>query len=202
MDKGYKLYEKFFPIGLLDNVSRDFESVATFFPDSDVFRTKDGDVKQIQNCQFLPEFKDIAKHIHLMGFNGEILNMQYFIKHPGYKITAPHQDGAYFDNIDDDIITFWIPLHRVGLDDGVLCYVDWDGSRVIRPHNSLGSNIRVRTGKVGYSQYNDEFDLSEFKPMEVGYGDCLIHNQFAMHYSDMNRGDKPRIAITCILRLI
>jgi hypothetical protein len=88
------------------------------------------------------------------------------------------------------------------LDDGVLCYVDWDGSRVIRQHNSLGNNVRVRTGKVGYSQYNDEFDLSEFKPMEVNYGDCLVHNQFSMHYSDMNRGDKPRIAITCILRLI
>ena len=29
--------------------------------------------------------------------NGVIVNMQLIIKHPGYKITKPHQDGAYFN---------------------------------------------------------------------------------------------------------
>jgi hypothetical protein len=32
--------------------------------------------------------------------------MQYFVKHPNYKITAPHQDGAYFEDNDSDILTF------------------------------------------------------------------------------------------------
>ena len=112
MDKGYKIIKNAFPLPLLDNISRDFEQVALTKDSSDVFRTANGDVKQIQNMQNDKGFKLISNWIEsMLRYKGEVLNMQYFIKHPKYKITAPHQDGAYFDNLDDDILTFWIPLH-------------------------------------------------------------------------------------------
>jgi ectoine hydroxylase-related dioxygenase (phytanoyl-CoA dioxygenase family) len=127
--------------------------------------------------------------------------MQYFIKHPNYKITAPHQDGAYFDNLEDDILTFWIPLHHVDEKTSTMFYVDWDGKREIIPHDNCGTNVRNRTGKVGMSQYTSKYDLSEFKPVELDYGDLVVHNQFSVHYSNENSGEKPRIAITCIIKL-
>lgn len=202
MEKGYVVIRNAFDTQFLDLFARDFETVALQCEPQDVFRTKNGDVKQIQNCQKWKLFNDLAKQIkEKLGYDGEVLNMQYFIKHPEYKITAPHQDGAYFDNLDDDILTFWIPLHDVNTTTSTMFYVDWDGKREIIPHDNCGTNIRTRTGKTGMSQYTSVYQLEDFTPVELSYGDCVVHNQFSVHYSNENSTDKPRIAITCIIKL-
>ncbi len=202
MDKGYKILRNAFDTKFLDMFARDFETVALQCKTEDVFRTKNGDVKQIQNCQHWRLFNDLAKHIkEELGYDGEVLNMQYFIKHPEYKITAPHQDGAYFDNLDDDILTFWIPLHDVNTTTSTMFYIDWDGKREIIPHDDCGSNVRTRTGKTGMSQYTSVYPLEDFTPVELSYGDCVVHNQFSVHYSNENSTDTPRIALTCIIKL-
>jgi len=200
MNKGYFTYHNRIPMFILDNISRDFDKVASESNKDDVFRTANGDVKQIQNLQNRPEFKALS-NILLEDFDGEILNMQYFIKHPTYKITAPHQDGAYFNDTDSDIYTCWIPLHDVTIENSCMHYIDWDGKREILPHDAIGKNIRTRTGKTGYSQYTSVYDLDEFKPVEVSYGDFIVHNQFAVHYSSINKTETPRIAVTCIIKL-
>ncbi len=202
MEKGYKILPNSFDLTLLDKVDRDFESVALFCEPENVFRTANGDVKQIQNLQNYGVFKLISNHIiNTLGYDGEVMNMQYFIKHPEYKITAPHQDGVYFNNVDDDILTFWIPLHPVNLETSTMFYIDWDGKREIIKHDNCGKNVRTRTGNTGLSQYTDVYKLEEFTPIELDYGDCVVHNQFATHYSNENSTDKPRIAITCIIKL-
>jgi ectoine hydroxylase-related dioxygenase (phytanoyl-CoA dioxygenase family) len=202
MEKGYKILRQAFPKEGLDLIARDFESVALQCKNENVFKTKNGDVKQIQNCQNFRVFFIISKYIReTLGYDGEVLNMQYFIKHPDYKITAPHQDGAYFDNLDDDILTFWIPLHDVDVSTSTMFYKDWDGNREILKHEDCGSNVRTRTGKTGMSQYITDIPLEEFTPVELKYGDCVIHNQFSVHYSNENLTTKPRIAITCIIKL-
>ena len=201
MEKGYKILRNAFNTKTLDMFSRDFETTALQCKPEDVFRTKNGDVKQIQNCQKWKLFYELSNLIKAMGYDGEVLNMQYFIKHPDYKITAPHQDGAYFDSVDDDILTFWIPLHDVNTETSTMFYVDWDGKREIIPHEECGSNLRTRTGKTGMSQYTSEYPLESFTPVELSYGDCVVHNQFSVHYSNENKTDKPRIAITCIIKL-
>lgn len=202
MDKGYKILRKAFKKEMLDLIARDFETVALQCKPENVFRTKNGDVKQIQNCQNFDMFHYLGKYIkNDLGYDGEILNMQYFIKHPDYKITAPHQDGAYFDSVDDDILTFWIPLHDVNTNTSTMFYADWDGKREIIKHEDCGSNVRTRTGKTGMSQYTSEIPMDMFTPVELKYGDCVVHNQFSVHYSNENKTDKPRIAVTCIIKL-
>lgn len=201
MEKGYKIIRKAFNTKFLDLFARDFETIALQCNSEDVFRTKNGDVKQIQNCQKWRLFYELSNLINDMGYYGEVLNMQYFIKHPDYKITAPHQDGAYFDNLNDDILTFWIPLHDVNVETSTMFYADWDGKREIIKHEDCGSNVRTRTGKTGMSQYTSEIPMNVFTPVELKYGDCVVHNQFSVHYSNENKTDKPRIAITCILKL-
>lgn len=202
MEKGYTILRNAFKKEMLDVIARDFETVALQCKPENVFRTKNGDVKQIQNCQNFTLFNQIGRYIkNELGYDGEILNMQYFIKHPEYKITAPHQDGAYFDSVDYDILTFWIPLHDVNTETSTMFYVDWDGKREIIKHDDCGSNLRTRTGKTGMSQYTSEYPLEAFTPVELKYGDCVVHNQFSVHYSNENKTDKPRIAITCIIKL-
>jgi ectoine hydroxylase-related dioxygenase (phytanoyl-CoA dioxygenase family) len=201
MEKGYVIIRKAFSTKFLDLFARDFETVALQCNSEDVFRTKNGDVKQIQNCQKWALFSELSHIIKDMGYDGEVLNMQYFIKHPDYKITAPHQDGAYFDNLDDDILTFWIPLHDVDVSTSTMFYADWNGKREIIKHEDCGSNLRTRTGKTGMSQYTSEIPMNVFTPVELKYGDCVVHNQFSVHYSNENSTTNPRIAITCIIKL-
>jgi ectoine hydroxylase-related dioxygenase (phytanoyl-CoA dioxygenase family) len=202
MEKGYKVLKNVFDKFLLNGVSRDLETVALQCKPEDVFRTANGDIKQIQNLQNLEWFKFISNWIQNdLGYKGTVLNMQYFVKHPDYKITAPHQDGAYFDNLDDDILTFWIPLHDVDVSTSTMFYHDWNGVREIINHENCGTNIRTRTGKTGMSQYTSEIPLEDFTPVELKYGDCVVHNQFSVHYSNENSTDKPRIAITCIMKI-
>ncbi len=201
MDKGYKILREAFNTKFLDMFARDFETVALQCKPEDVFRTKNGDVKQIQNCQKWVLFRDLSNIIKSMGYDGEVMNMQYFIKHPEYKITSPHQDGAYFDSLDDDILTFWIPLHDVNEETSTMFYVNWNGKREIIQHEECGSNLRTRTGKTGMSQCIPDIPLESFTPVELSYGDCVVHNQFSVHYSNENKTDKPRIAITCIIKL-
>jgi len=202
MRRGYEVIKCAFKTSILDNISRDFEQVALGRNTSDVFRTTNGDVKQIQHMEDELTFKAVAEWIQkTLGYKGEVLNMQYFIKHPEYKITAPHQDGAYFDNIDDDILTFWIPLHPVNIETSTMFYVDWDGKREIIPHENCGKNVRTRTGKTGFSQYTSVYPLESFTPVELEYGDCVVHNQFSVHYSNENSTQQPRIAITCIIKI-
>lgn len=63
MDKGYEILRKAFDKDLLDLISRDFETVALQCKSENVFKTKNGDVKQIQNCQNFRVFSEVAKHI-------------------------------------------------------------------------------------------------------------------------------------------
>ena len=70
-------------------------------------------------------------------------------------------------------------------------------------HGKIGkiSYIVSHTGKTGISQYTSEIPMKNFTPVELKYGDCVVHNQFSVHYSNENSTSKPRIAITCIIKL-
>lgn len=205
MEKGYKVIRNSISLDLLNMIPKDIESIeiiSSICEKENVFRTANGDIKQIQYLQNSIPYNLISNWIqNELGYKGTVLNMQYFIKHPEYKITAPHQDGAYFDNLDDDILTFWIPLHNVNTETSCMFYADWDGIREIKKHTDCGTNKRTRTGKTGMSQYTDEYPLEAFTPVELEFGDCVVHNQFSVHYSNENKTDTPRIAVTCIIKL-
>jgi ectoine hydroxylase-related dioxygenase (phytanoyl-CoA dioxygenase family) len=202
MDKGYKILRNQFPKELLKSLVSDVNVLQKELPSCDVFKTEEGKIKQIQNLHLLPKFKSLETFIKDdLGYEGEVLNMQYFIKPPGYKMTSPHQDGAYFEDNDSDILTFWIPLHSVKVDNSCMHYLPWDGKREIKTHVPCGSNVRTRTGKTGYSMFNNEFDLSLYEPVELDLGDAVVHNQFSLHYSSVNKKSFSRVALTCILKL-
>jgi ectoine hydroxylase-related dioxygenase (phytanoyl-CoA dioxygenase family) len=200
--KGYTVLTNFWlPKDILDSVSRDIEAVAEKSDSNDVFKCEHG-IKQIQNLQNHLEYFMIGVKLKqlLREPSAKILNMQYFIKYPDYKITSPHQDGAYFDEPKKNIITLWIPLQDVNKDNSCLFYLPSDKKKLIK-HKPIGKNVRTRTGKTGVSQYSDKYKLEEFVEVPMKYGDVVIHDQFSMHYSSENHSDTRRIALTCILEL-
>lgn len=201
MQKAYQVLKNQFPKELLNKFKVNLKELIKTSPSEDVFWTEDKKVKQIQNLHTLdPKFLELSDFIqNELGYKGEVMNMQYFIKPPNYKITAPHQDGAYFNSPKDNIVTFWIPLHEVNEMNSCMCYLP-KTDKLIIPHQPSGNNVRTRTGATGLSQKID-ISLDEFEPVPLKFGDGVMHDQFSIHYSSLNRMNYSRVAITCIIKL-
>lgn len=178
--------------------STDLEWVSRLSHHSDIFRTKLGDIKQIQNLDFGALNNKLANLIDAEEF--EVLNNQYFCKPPNYKMTSAHQDNAYFDS-DDNVFTFWIPLQDVDLLNSCMFYVPGSHLAGLLPHKIIGTNVRTRTGKTGFSLYSDWYKNSEFVKVPMKKGEILVHDKNTMHFSSPNLSDEYRIAITCIMKV-
>ena len=168
----------------------------------DIFRTKLGDIKQIQNLQSRGNFNVLNDMLaNLIGAKEfEILNNQYFCKPPNYKMTSAHQDNAYF-NSKESIYTFWIPLQDVDLLNSCMFYVPGSHNKGLVEHKPIGTNTRTRTGTTGVSLYSDFYKNKEFVKVPMKKGSVLIHDKNTMHFSSPNLSDNYRIAITCIMKV-
>lgn len=176
----------------------DLEEVAKDSKHTDVFRTKLGDIKQIQNLNFGILNEKLAELIGADEY--DILNNQYFCKPPNYKMTSAHQDNAYFES-DEDVYTFWIPLQSVDLINSCMFYVKGSHLNGLVEHKAIGTNIRTRTGKTGYSLYSDVYNNKDFTMVPMLAYQILVHDKNTMHFSSPNISDDYRIAITCIMRV-
>jgi len=183
---------------VISTFSTDLNYVSMNSKHEDVFRTKLGDIKQIQNLNFGDLNKLLA---HLIGAKEyTVLNNQYFCKPPNYKMTSAHQDNAYFDS-DDNVFTFWIPLQDVDILSSCMFYVPGSHLKGLLPHKAIGTNVRTRTGKTGYSLYSDWYKNSEFVKVPMKRGQILVHDKNTMHFSSPNLSDNYRVAITCIIKV-
>lgn len=189
----------------IDIFTKDLEHVGELSLSKDVFRTKLGDIKQIQNLHIeLPEWVEVLNQelANLIGATEyKILNNQYFCKPPNYKMTSAHQDNAYFES-DENVVTFWIPLQDVDLINSCMFYVPGSHKDGLVKHNPIGTNTRTRTGKTGVSLYSDFYLNKDFVKVPMSYGEILVHDKNCMHFSSPNLSDEYRIAITCIMKII
>lgn len=188
---------------LLQNMPHDLEGLAFHVPPRDVFRTPDGSIKQIQNLH--QYCKDLVEPINALlasvfGITDyTILNNQYFCKPPGYKMTAPHQDNAYF-NSKENIVTSWVPLHKVTVNNSCMHYLPKSHVNGILEHEPIGTNHRVRTGKAGVSMYYSKIPLESYVAVEMEPGDILVHDKDCLHYSSPNNSMEYRLAFTSIMK--
>lgn len=185
-------------VEILRQFPKDLEHISKTVKPEDVFRTKLGDIKQIQNLNFEKLNAELAKLIDAKEY--VILNNQYFCKPPNYKMTSAHQDNAYFES-DEDIFTFWIPLQNVDTLNSCMFYVPKSHLEGLVEHKSIGTNVRVRTGKKGVSLYSDYYKNSEYVKVPMVFGEILIHDKNCMHFSSPNLSDNYRIAITTIIKV-
>lgn len=183
---------------LVGEFSTDLETIAKTVDNNDVFRTKLGDIKQIQKLNFGELNKLLAELIGAEEY--VVLNNQYFCKPPNYKMTSAHQDNAYFES-DDDVFTFWIPLQDVDLLNSCMFYVPGSHLNGLVEHKAIGTNVRVRTGKKGFSLYSDFYKNEEFTMVPMKKGEILVHDKNCMHFSSPNLTDDYRFAVTCIMKV-
>ena len=184
---------------LLPYYEKDLEVVAKDVVSKDVFRTKLGDIKQIQNLNFEGLNNILANLIGAKEF--KVLNNQYFCKPPNYKMTSAHQDNAYFES-DKKVYTFWIPLQNVDIWNSCMFYVPGSHKQGLVEHKIIGTNVRTRTGKTGFSLYSDYYKNKDFVKVPMKLGEILVHDKDCMHFSSPNLSDDYRIAITSIIQVL
>ena len=184
--------------------SKDLELISSLVPNTDVFRTKLGDIKQIQNLHkrnyFYSENIEFAKLLGVNQNNFEVLNNQLFCKPPNYKMTSAHQDNAYF-NSEEKVYTFWMPLQDVDTLNSCMFYVPGSHKKGLVEHKAIGTNTRTRTGKTGVSMYSDYYKNKEFVKVSMNAGEVLVHDKNCMHFSSPNLSDEYRISVTCIMKI-
>jgi len=203
--KGYVIVPSYFTLNQIESIREliNIDELSRKAKKNDVFYTEDLNdkvVKQIQHLEIFDDIKKIGdeliKNFHI---NGEIVNMQIFIKHPNYKITKPHQDGAYFKS--DKYLTFWIPLQDVDEMNSCLYYLDDSHRLGLLEHNETGSVVRNRTGVTGLSLEYKYTDLSQYSSAKMKKGDIVCHHPYTLHYSSKNNTKEIRVALTCIVKL-
>ena len=177
----------------------DLEDVASYLGDENVFRTKLGDIKQIQGLAF-DDLNRMLVELIAPGRKFKVLNNQFFCKPPHYKETSAHQDNAYFES-DEEIYTFWIPLQDVSIFNSCMFYVPGSHRNGLVEHKPIGTNVRTRTGKTGVSLYSNVYKNNDFVSVPMNAGSILVHDKNCMHFSSPNLSDEYRMAITAIIKL-
>lgn len=195
---GFQVFKNHVIKDAISYFEKDLEQVAKKVESKDVFRTKLGDIKQIQNLRFRALNEELAKMVRAKEYH--VLNNQYFCKPPNYKMTSAHQDNAYFES-EGDIYTFWIPLQDVDILNSCMFYVPGSHKQGLVEHKVIGTNVRTRTGKTGFSLYSDYYKNAEFVKVPMKAGEVLVHDKNCMHFSSPNLSDDYRIAITSIMEI-
>lgn len=201
-EHGFQVFKNALPESFFEPITEEFlKDLETSSRTENVFMTEFGP-KQIQHLEDRDFFKRFAGMLQYIAMiEGTILNMQTFVKYPNYKITSPHQDGAYFDNPDRKIYTFWVPIQDVSEETSCMHYIPKSHLDGLIQHNPIGTKIRTRSGKTGQSMSCDKYNLDEFVSVPMKRGDVLIHDQLCVHYSSSNKTNKKRIALTCIIEI-
>ena len=209
-DQGFQVFKNDSINNIASNAIKNLEALTQYVDNSDVFRTKLGDIKQIQNLHksfsepinsYFGNFNQICANLigkHLGEV--EILNNQYFCKPPNYKMTSAHQDNAYFES-EEKVYTFWMPLQDVDILNSCMFYVPGSHLKGLVPHDPIGTNTRVRTGKKGVSLYSSFYKNKDFVKVPMNKGEIVVHDKNCMHFSSPNLSDDYRIAITSIMKV-
>jgi phytanoyl-CoA hydroxylase len=140
-------------------------------------------------------FKELARHprilevIHsLIGQDLKIYLDQTLCK-PARVGSAkpPHQDSAYWVNIDPpNLAICWIALDDATEDNGCMRFIPGSHKLGVIEHKHL-EDFRVEDAKV---EYGKEVCV----PLEAG--GCSFHHSLALHRTDANVSDQRRIGLT------
>lgn len=173
-------------------VDRYIREVVPTLGDADAFyedKSRPETLKQLSRMEQDPFFSDYRVHPHWTSTAAELLGepvqatgVEWFNKPPGTRhVTPPHQDNFYFCLKPAQVVTMWLALDDVDVENGCLRYVPGSHRKGIRPHN--------RTQTLGFSQgisdYGPEDRAGEVL-ISAKPGDVLIHHGDTIHRAEAN----------------
>ena len=98
----------------------------------------------------------------------------------------PHQDSAYWVNIDPpNLVICWIALDDATEENGCMRFVPGSHMLGVIVHKHL-EDFRVE---------DEDFDYSKEVCVSLKAGGCSFHHSLALHRTDTNVSDEPRIGL-------
>ncbi len=141
------------------------------------------------------DFMNQGKHVPLMEYflrdKFSPQGLEWFDKLPfDSNATPAHQDGFYWCRKPNNACSLWIALDPVDRDNGCLWYARGTHKGGVRPH--------VASGVLGFSQGLPDFDpkKADAAPIELAPGDAVAHHAATIHWTDVNRTNRHRRAIS------
>ncbi|MCC7351366.1 MAG: phytanoyl-CoA dioxygenase family protein [Phycisphaerales bacterium] len=106
-----------------------------------------------------------------------------------------HQDNAYFCQTPADVLTIWIAVDAVTLENGPIYYVKGTHKQGMLPHKPSG----VTGNSMGLAQMPPAEESDKFCGT-LDPGDALIHHCHTIHYSAPNKSDRNRCGFLLVYR--
>ena len=124
----------------------------------------------------------------LLGPDIKLFSSQVFMKPPDGVEKPYHQDSPYFTIEPMAMVTCWIALDDVTLDNGCLWVIPGSQHLGPLPHSEkwvVGDRIDMR---IPESLFNRNLEV----PIPLQAGSCSFHHGLLLHMSHPNRSDQPR----------
>lgn len=119
----------------------------------------------------------------LLGPDIKLFGDQTFMKPPGGVEKPYHQDSAYFKIEPTDLVTAWMALDDVTLENGCLWVVPGSHDQGIRSH----SEKWVVGDRTDMKVPDDAVEFAREVPIVLRAGSCSFHHSVLLHRSGPNR---------------
>jgi ectoine hydroxylase-related dioxygenase (phytanoyl-CoA dioxygenase family) len=190
---------------LKSEIARYSHQVLPKLPEGD--RVMEADGKSVRNLwrmehhdKFFDEFSRRESILSTVGplVHGKpvLLGVETFNKPAKIGSGVPaHQDNAYFCQTPPDVLTVWIAVDAVTLENGPIYYVKGTHKLGMLPHKPSG----VSGNSMGLAQMPPAEESDKFCGT-LDPGDALIHHCQTIHYSAPNKSDFPRCGFLLVYR--
>ncbi|MED5415904.1 MAG: phytanoyl-CoA dioxygenase family protein [Candidatus Latescibacterota bacterium] len=140
-------------------------------------------------CVHDPFFVDHARHpsllgaaVDLLGPDVKLFGDQLFVKPPGGIEKTYHQDSPYFTIEPMAMVTAWVAIDEVTLDNGCMWVIPGSHKRGALDHSEawmVGDRQDVRVP-------DSAMDRGAEQPITLSAGSCSLHHSLLLHRSGPN----------------
>ena len=129
--------------------------------------------------------------------NPAVVQSMFIHKNPriGDEVVAHQDSGFLFIEPEPHLIGFWIPLEDVTLQNGCLWFIPGSHDGLL-PDRRFIRNPQPPPTLIFDVDKANEYRESDFVPVVVPRGSCVLIDGLVVHRSDFNRSDTGRPVYT------
>ncbi len=132
----------------------------------------------------------------LVGGNPVLVGVETFNKPARIGSGVPyHQDNAYFCQIPPDMLTLWVAIDPVTVENGPVYFIKGSHKLAVQPTKLSG----VAGNSIGLAKPPDVPKSDQFCAT-LNPGDATIHHCNIIHHSDPNQSDNDRLGLLFVYR--
>jgi len=203
IDQNTYLINGFIKTKLLSNVDVDnlLEQLLFLKPDDNYAPNREG--ASNYHCTFLDTneiYKRATNKLFKTFFNPiveqyfhdyHVWNANFYVKPPGAGKFEIHQNWTHVKEEKFTSFTIWCPLVDTTLENGTIALVK--GSHKILP------DIATMDAPYYFQNFEDILVDKYLEPIPCKAGECVIFEDGVIHFSDINKSEKPRYALQILI---